>query len=98
MQHLGDVTIRVRKATAAPTDKWTYYASAWGPFSAEATAVSPLPAGAIASHDISALLAATNITEHPPDPSWATAMPLSVTRSYSKPASGSGLEISFELK
>jgi hypothetical protein len=91
VQHLGDVTMRLRAASssaaaaAADQQSWTYYASAWGPFSATAKAVTPLPKGTVAAHDITALLEATNVSAYPPPAAWAHAMPLSVVRSYRKP-------------
>lgn len=101
VQHLGDVTMRLRAAAAAD-ESWTYYASAWGPFSATAKDVTPLPTGTVAAHDITALLEATNISDYPRPDSWVHAMPLSVVRSYRKPSVGSyndgrGLELAFTL-
>ena len=98
VQHLGDVTMRVRPAasSSAASRDWDFYASAWGPFSAEARPV-PARAGEYAAHDITPLLEATDA----PGGS-KRASPLRVRRAYLKPADhgGSGaasLGIAFTL-
>ena len=91
-QMLGDVTLRVKPASADDSVQWAYFASAWAPGSATATAVTPLPKGAVAAHDISALLSATNVD------GVKNRSPLKVVRAYSKAADGGpGLEMSFEI-
>ena len=57
IQHLGDVTLRMRPA-AASSASYDFFASAWSPFAAKAA---PLPprAGELVAHDITPLLEAT---------------------------------------
>jgi hypothetical protein len=102
-QHLGDCTIRVRPATTTAattttttTAGWSYYASAWGPFSAAAIPLPPSPIGGggsggrsgpqsrtVARHDITPLLEATNSSANPAPPEqWGGRPPLRVIRSY----------------
>lgn len=69
-----------------------FFASAWGPGAAVAKAVTPLPAGAVAAHDISSLLSATNAL------GVRNKLPLKVVRAYSKPKDGGpGMEMSFAI-
>ena len=92
VHHLGDVTLRVRRAAAGGGAGWDYYASAWGPFHAEATPV-PLRKGEAAAHDITPLLDATAA---PDAPAPAPASPVRVRRAYA--VSGAALELRFELR
>lgn len=92
VQHMGDITLRVRSSSAAPGQPWSYFATAWGPGSAVATPVSPLPPGALAAHDITALLAATNATGKVAKP------PVKVVRIYGKPKPGTGPGITMAFK
>ena len=100
VQHLGDMTLRVRRATTTAKKKknqekhqeqqakagWSYFASAWGPLSATALPVKDPPARSLASHDITPLLAATNFSGAPdPAAPWGGAMPVRVVRSYLSP-------------
>ena len=101
IQHLGDMTMRVRAAAgegAANDDNkqppWRYFATAWGAMSAKATALPLNPSRRErASHDVTPLLAATNASillqpsmRLPAPPSeWHGAPPLRVTRAYRDP-------------
>ena len=90
IQHLGDVTLRVRPAAAA-SRAYDFFASAWGPFAAKAA---PLPprSGELVAHDITPLLEATRA-----DGAGAPATsPLKVRRAYRATAKGA-FELSFEL-
>ena len=96
VHHLGDCTIRTRKAdtdTKAATAGWTFYSSAWGPYSATATAVASKDPSVVASHDITKLLAATDLPSNPE----GEAIPVKVVRSYSTPKAGPGLEVAFAV-
>ena len=91
-QHLGDVSLRLRRA-AGPgpaeghsAEPWAYFASAWGPFTATAKPVTPLPSGTLAAHDITALLEATNVSHL--DGAAVGSLPLKVVR-----RSSSGLDV-----
>ena len=119
VQHLGDVTLRVRPASSpssssstAPGHGWSFFASAWGPFSAEATPLTPT-AEEFVAHDITPLLDATR--KMAPQASAGEGhggaggggaagerereqSPLRVRRAYLKPnASQPGLGIAFTL-
>ena len=107
IQHLGDVTLRVRPATSSSSSStaghgWSYFASAWGPFSAEATPLTPT-AEEFSAHDITPLLDATK--KMAPQASAGEQgghereqSPLHVRRAYLKPnASQPGLGIAFTL-
>ena len=105
VQHLGDVTLRVRRSCAgtggAPAaacagggggaEAWEYYASAWGALRAEA-APSALRPGELAAHDITPLLDATAA----PGPDAraprkkAAPSPLAVRRAYATSSGGGG--------
>ena len=109
VQHLGDVTLRVRPAEVAnervsirskatqseelSEAGWDFFASAWGPFSAEASPETLRP-GELAAHDITALLEATRV---PGASRHAASCPIRVRRAFRRPASGPGVEMAFEL-
>ena len=90
VQHLGDVTLRVRKLSPTstappPSSEWQFLASAWGPFTAEATQLPPASDEYLA-HDITKLVEAAGSSKSP----------LRVRRSYLKPSQqqpGLGMQI-----
>jgi hypothetical protein len=104
--HLGDITLRLRKvasaaSAAAPTfipvdgAAWAFFSSTWGPLSTMATPVTSTDPRVVASHDISEVVAATQL---PANPNFS--FPLKVVRSYAKPHAspvGGGVEIAFEI-
>lgn len=61
VQHLGDITLRLRHSSSSSSSPsgWHTFASAWGPFTAEALPLRPA-AGQIAAHDITPLLDASS--------------------------------------
>lgn len=91
IQQMGDITMRVRPAAAPPGQPWAYFATAWGPGSAVATPVTPLPQGALAAHDITTLLAATNASGNTIKP------PVKVIRTYGTPKEGPGITMEFKV-
>jgi hypothetical protein len=103
VQHLGDVTIRVRTATSSSATtsdpKWSFFSSAWGPFSADAIPVNndSNSANTLAAHDITPLLEATNTSLSFYPPEWNKKSPLKVIRSYQRASGPGGFEISFNM-
>ena len=102
VHHLGDITLRVR--AAGSSGGYDYFSSAFGPGAASAVPAAKLRPEELAAHDITALLAATNLegastgASHgtlPPRPS----LPLAVRRAYLKSSEGGGgsLVVSFEV-
>lgn len=89
----GDITLRLRKQSSPG---WAFFSSVWGPFSAVAKPVASKDPAVVVAHDISELVAATDVDSNQKDFTF----PLKIVRSYSKPkkaVAGGGVEMSFEI-
>ena len=96
--HLGDITLRVRRAGGSPA-AWSFYSTVWGPYSAEATVLQPSSTDELAVQDVTPLLDATRVPDAPdgvaPD---VVSSPVHVRRAYLDASPEQpGLGVSFTL-
>ena len=101
VHHLGDITIRARTAGSS-SSPYDYYSSSFGPGAAVAVPVTKLRPGELAAHDITPLLAATNLAglgdgddDDNDGKSSSSAPPVTVRRAYLDVAGSLG--IAFEV-